>query len=165
MHGVSEMRILVARGRRASILSVRERSQRLLVRKGLRDRAKAKARISYPKMGDTSVLLANQGRELVSSATSLDILDEIALRGKDPRTLRHNNPNYRWNMHRRSLFLLTPAQAKGNHINPKVRHRHRLSHIQVREAKARVEVRYRAHKPGLWGSKGVSMPLYHRLSV
>ena len=33
---------------------------------------KAKARISHPKMGDTSGLLANQGREHVSNATSLD---------------------------------------------------------------------------------------------
>ena len=92
------MRILVARGRRASLLPVQERSQRLRVIEGFRDRAaaiKAKARISHPKMGDTLVLLANQGRECVSNATSLDILHKIALRGKDPRTLGHHNPNYR----------------------------------------------------------------------
>ena len=131
MHEVSEIRILVARGRRASLLPVREISQRLLVREGFRVKAiaiRVKEKISHPKMGDTSVLLANQGRERVSSATSLDIFDGIALRGNDPRTLGHHNPNYRWDMHRRSLFLLTPAWARRTSICPKVRYKHRLSH-------------------------------------
>ena len=48
--------------------------------KGFRDKAtatrvtatRAKAKISHPKMGDTSRLLASQGRGHVSIATSLD---------------------------------------------------------------------------------------------
>ena len=50
-------------------------SRGLLLREGFRDKAAAinsKARISHPKMGDNSWLLAIQGREYVSSATSLD---------------------------------------------------------------------------------------------
>ena len=46
-----------------------------MLRKVFKDRAmatKAKARINHPKMGDTSGLLANQGREHVSNATNLD---------------------------------------------------------------------------------------------
>ena len=51
MHGISEMRVLVARGKRVSLLLVRERSQRLLVPKGFRDKAatimaKARSRLS-----------------------------------------------------------------------------------------------------------------------
>ena len=50
--------------------------------------------ISHPKMGATLGLLASQGRESVSSATSLDTLDEIALRGKDPRVMGHHSPSH-----------------------------------------------------------------------
>ena len=64
------------KGRRVnSLLLAWERSRGLLLREGFRDRVaatRAKARISRPKMGDTSGLLVNQGRECVSSATSLD---------------------------------------------------------------------------------------------
>ena len=64
------------RGRRVnSLLLAWERSGGLLLREGFRDRVaatRAKARISHPKMGDTSGLLASQGRECVSSATSMD---------------------------------------------------------------------------------------------
>ena len=75
-HRSSEMRVLVIRGRRVnSLLRARERSRGLLLLEGFKDRATttmAKARISHPKMGDTSGPLASQGRECVSSATSLD---------------------------------------------------------------------------------------------
>ena len=57
------MRVLVIRGRSVnSLLLARERSRGLLLHKGFRDRAatiRAKARISHPKMGDTSRLLAS----------------------------------------------------------------------------------------------------------
>ena len=46
-----------------------------MLHEGFKNRAmatKAKARLSHPKMGDTSGLLANHDRECVSSATSLD---------------------------------------------------------------------------------------------
>ena len=58
--------MLVIRGRRVnSLLLARERSRRLLLCEGFRDRAaiiKAKARIGHPKMGDISGLLASKGR-------------------------------------------------------------------------------------------------------
>ena len=70
------MRVLVLIERRTNrLLLARERSRGLLLRKGFRDNAgapRAKAGISHPKMGGTSGLLASQGRECVSSATSLD---------------------------------------------------------------------------------------------
>ena len=75
----------------------------------------------------------------------------------------HLSPNHQWDMHRHSLSLLTPAQARGTSINPRVRHKHRLFRRQAREAKAWVEVGYRAHRPGPRGPKGVSTPLHFRL--
>ena len=59
----SEMRVLVIRGRRTICLFLaRERSRGLLLHKGFIDKAvapMAKARISHPKMGGTSRLLAS----------------------------------------------------------------------------------------------------------
>ena len=46
MHGVSEMQVLVARGRIVSLLPVRERNQRLFVHEGSKERAKTKLRLS-----------------------------------------------------------------------------------------------------------------------
>ena len=70
------MRVQVIRGKRAnSLLLARESSIGLLLHEGLRDRVAAtgaKVRISHPKIGDTLGLLANQGKECVSNATSLD---------------------------------------------------------------------------------------------
>ena len=63
--------MLVIKGRRVkSFLLARERSSGLLLREGFRDRAKAK--ISHPKMEDTSGLLASQGKGHVSISTRLD---------------------------------------------------------------------------------------------
>ena len=94
----SEMPVLVIRRRRTIfLLLARERSGGLLLREGFRDKAaapRAKDRISHRKMGDTSGLLASQGRECVSSATSLDTLDGIALRGGDPRVMGHHSPSH-----------------------------------------------------------------------
>ena len=75
-HEASKMRLLVIRGRRVnSLLLVWEISKGLLLGEGFRDKGaatKVKVRISHPKMGDTSGLLANQGRKHISNATSLD---------------------------------------------------------------------------------------------
>ena len=68
------MLVLVARERRASLLTIRERRQRLLVCEGFRDRAAARLE-----------LLVRQDRRCVSFAISLDTLGGIALRGRDPR--------------------------------------------------------------------------------
>ena len=111
-HGASEIRVLVLRGRRVNSHPIaRERSIGLLLCEGFIDRVvdtRAKAMISHPKMGGTSGLLANQDRGCVSNATSLDTLDGITLRGRDPRVMGHHSLSHQWGMYRRSLFLLTP---------------------------------------------------------
>ena len=77
------------------LLLTRERSRGLLLRKSSRDRVAAtRARVSYPKIGDISGLLASQGKDHVSSAISLDILGGIALRDRDPRDMGHLSPNH-----------------------------------------------------------------------
>ena len=92
------MLIIMIRGRRTSrLLLARERRRELLLREGFRDRAttpRAKARINHPKMGGTSGLLASQGRGCVSNAINLDTLDEITLRGRDPKVMGHHSPNH-----------------------------------------------------------------------
>ena len=76
MHGTSRRRVLKIRGRRANLfLLAQRRSRGLLLCKGFRDRVvtiKAKARVNHPKVGNASRILASQGREHVSIATSLD---------------------------------------------------------------------------------------------
>ena len=71
------MRVLKIRGGRVSLLlPAQGRSKRLLLRKGLKDKAttiRAKARVNHSKMGDTSGLRARQGKGHVSIATNLDI--------------------------------------------------------------------------------------------
>ena len=75
-HRASGMRVLVIRGRRVNyLLLARERSKGLLIHEGFEDKAaaiRAKAKINHPKMGDTTRLIANEGRGHVSIATSLD---------------------------------------------------------------------------------------------
>ena len=154
------MQVWMIRRRRANSLPLaRGRNRGLLLREGFRGRAattKAKAKVSHPKMGDTSGLLASQGRDRVSCATTLDTLDGITLKGRDPRVMGHHSPNHQWDMHRHSLFLLTPTQVRGTSISPRVQHRHRLFHRQTREAKAWVEIGHKAHKSRLQGPRGVS---------
>ena len=69
--------MLKIRRRRANLfLLAYERSRGLILCKDFMDRVatiKAKARVNHSKVGDTSGLLANQGREHVSISTSLDI--------------------------------------------------------------------------------------------
>ena len=91
-------------------------------------------------MGETSGLPASQGRERVSSATSLDTLHGIALRGRDLSVMGHHSLNHQWDMRRRSLFLLTPAWARGTSINPRVLHKHLLFRKWATRARAWVEV-------------------------
>ena len=71
-----------------------------------------------------------------------------------------------WDVHKLSLFLLTPPWAKGTNISPKALHRPLLLHNQVGWAKAcvEVEVETRDHKLGLQGPRGVSTPS-HQLSL
>ena len=128
-HEASETWVLVLRGRKINILLSPGIRKRLLLHMDLKDRAvttKAKAKVTHPRVGDTSELLASQGRERVSIATSLDILDGISRRGKDPRDMGHHSLNHQWDSHRCSSFLLTPAWAKGTGFNPRVLHKHSL---------------------------------------
>ena len=127
-----------------------------MLHEGLRDRAtaiRAKARISHPKMGDTSRLLASQGRGCVSSTTSLDTLGGIAPRGRDLRVMGHHSPNHQWDMHRRSLFPPTLPWAWEDSISAKVLHKHLLFGIQATRARAwvEVEVEDKAHRSGPQG--------------
>ena len=75
-HESSGMQVLKIRGKRVNLLLLAlERNRGFMLHKAFRDRAaviRFKVRISHPKMGDTLGLLASQGREHVSNATSLD---------------------------------------------------------------------------------------------
>ena len=59
------------------------------------------------------------------------------------------------------MFLLTPAWARGTGISFRVRHGHRVFHIQARGARVWVEVKDKVYRPGLWGLRGVSTPLFY----
>ena len=89
--------MLVIRERRASLLPTPGRSRRIFLHTDLKDRAvatRAKAKVNHSRVGDTSRLLASQGKERVSIVTSLDTFDGIALRGRDPRVMGHHIPNH-----------------------------------------------------------------------
>ena len=63
-----------------------------MLHEGFKDKAttlRAKARISHPKMGGTSGILARQSRGCVSSVTILDTL----VGGRDPRVMGHHSPS------------------------------------------------------------------------
>ena len=112
-----------------------------------------KAKVN-PGEGDTSELLASHGRERVSIATNLDILNGIVHRGKDPRGMGHHSPNYQWDSHRRSSFPLTPAWAKGTSVSSRVLHKHLLIYKRATWTRGWVEVKGMAHKPGLLAKRG-----------
>ena len=129
------MRVLKIREIRGNLLLLAHgRSRGLLLRKGFRDKAaviRAKALVNHAKMGETSELLASQGRGHVSIATSLDTEDGIVLRGRDPRVMGHPSPGQQWDVHKLSLFLPTPPWAKGTSISLKVLHMPLLLHKQA----------------------------------
>ena len=89
---------------------------------------KAKPKVNHSRAGDTSGLLASQGKEHVSIVTNLNTLDGIALRGREPRVMGHHSPNRQWDVHRRSLFLISLAWARGNGVSLKVLHKRLLLH-------------------------------------
>ena len=87
----------IAKRKESQPFSSSRKSRRLLFRTDLGDRAMAirvKAKVNHPGVGETSGILANQCREFVSIVTSLDTLDEIALRGRDPGIMGHHSPNH-----------------------------------------------------------------------
>ena len=73
---------------------------------------------SSRKKQRTSELLANQDRGCVSSATSLDTVDGIAPRDRDPRVMGHHSPNHHWGKRGHSLFLHTLVRTRGTSIRP-----------------------------------------------
>ena len=81
------MRVLVARGRRVSLLPVQERSRGLLVHEDSRTAA-VRAR-------DGSELPVRLGRWCVIIASSPDISGGIAPRDRDPRVSEHHSPSQR----------------------------------------------------------------------
>ena len=111
MPRASETRVPVISERRASLLRARERSKGLISHEGPKDRT------SHPKRGGTSRLLANRDRGRVSSATSPDTIDGIALNDRDPRVMGHRSPNHQWGKRGHSLFLHTPVRARGTSIS------------------------------------------------
>ena len=145
--------MLKIRGRRANLLLLAQgRSRGLLLCMGFRDRAaviRAKARVNHPKMGDTSRILASQGRGHVSISTSLYKGDEIVLRGRDPKVIRYPSPRNQWDVRRLNLFLLTLPWARGTSISLRVLHKPLLLHNQAGWARSWVKVEARAHKLGL----------------
>ena len=55
--------------------------------------------------------------------------------------------------------------VKGTDFSSRVLYKHLQLHRWARGAKVWVEVRHKAHRPELWGPRGVSMPLCQRLSM
>ena len=72
-----EMRVLVARGRRVSLLPVQERSRGLLVHEG--------SRVAAIRARDRSGLPVRLGRWCATIANNLDISERIAPRDRDLR--------------------------------------------------------------------------------
>ena len=79
--------MLVARGRRVSLLLVRERSRGLLVHEG--------SRVAAIQARDRSELLVRLGRWCATIDNSLDISGGIVPRDRDPRVSGHRSPNQR----------------------------------------------------------------------
>ena len=149
------------RGRRSNLLLAPGRNRRLLLCTDLKDMVvatRAKAKVNHLGVEDTSWLLASQGREHVSIVTSLDTLDGISLKDMDLRVIRYHGPNHQWDMHRRSLFLLTLAWTRGTGINPRVLNKHLLFSRRATWARAWIGVEVRTSRPRLQGPRGVSTP-------
>ena len=81
------MRVLVARGRRVSLLLVRERSRGLLVHEGFR--------IAAIRVRDGLELLVRLGRWCATISSGPDISGGIAPRDRDPRVSGHCIPSQR----------------------------------------------------------------------
>ena len=79
------MRVLVARGRRVSLLPVRERSRGLLVHVG--------SRAAAIRARDGSELPVRLGRWCATIASNPDISGGIAPRDKDPKVSGQHSPN------------------------------------------------------------------------
>ena len=81
------MGVLVARGRRVSLLLVRERSRGLVVHEG--------SRAAAIRARDRSELPVKLGRWCATIASNPDISGGIAPRDRDPKVLGQRNPSQR----------------------------------------------------------------------
>ena len=113
MLGALGMQVLVARGRRVSLLLVRGRS---------------------PRLGG-SELLVRLGRWCATIASSPDISRGISPRDRDPRVSGQHSPSQRWDRRGYNIFLHSPVQAKGASISFRELHGHLPLHRQAREAR------------------------------
>ena len=91
------MRVLVARGRRVSLLPVRERSRGLLVHMG--------SKAAAIRAKDISRFPVKLGRWCATIASSPDISGGIVPKDKDPRVLGQRSPSQRWDRRGYSVFL------------------------------------------------------------
>ena len=66
----------------------------------------------------------------------------------------HCSPRHWSDMHRYSLFLLTPVWVKGISFSHRVLRKHLRQHKQAKRARVWVEVRDKAHRPRLRGPRG-----------
>ena len=97
LYEASRIWVLVLRGREINLLPVRERSQRLWVRKGSRALViRARVELGLPD---------GQDKCYVSMANSPDIGGGIALRGRDPEVWGLYNPSQLRDKSRYILFL------------------------------------------------------------
>ena len=71
------------------------------------------------------------------------------LKGGDPKVMGHYSPNRQWDLHRRSLFLLTPVWARGTGVSPKVLHKHLLFRRRATWAREWVGVEAKTSRPVL----------------
>ena len=68
---------------------------------------------------------------------------------QDPMTMGHLSPSHPWDVNGCSMFLFTPAWARGTSISIRVLHQRLLLRRHTREARVRVEVEDKAHRLGL----------------
>ena len=156
MLGALGMRVLVARGRRVSLLLVRGRSPGLLVHVG------SKVAAIWAK--DRSGLPVKLGKWCATIASSPDISGGIAPKDKDPRVLGQRSPSQWWDRRGYSIFLHTLVQARGASISFRELHGHLLLHRQARQAKLWAKAEVEAHRKGCKEFRGMSTPSHHRLS-
>ena len=137
MHRALGIRVLVARGRRVSLLPVREISRGLLVYVCTDPQP--------PGLGIDRV--ASQVRRMVCyHCQQPRHMRKDSLRDKDPRVSGQRSPSLLWDRRGYNLFLHSPVQARGASISFRELHEHLLLHRQARGARLWVEAEDGAHR-------------------
>ena len=140
MHEALGMRVPVVRGRRVSLLPVRERNRGLPVHVG--------SRAATIRARDGSGLPVRLGRWCATIASSPDIWGRIAPRERDPRVSGQHSPSQRWDKSGSSIFLHPLVWVRGSSISLKELHGHLPLHRQAREDRSWAEVEDEAHRQG-----------------